>query len=602
MKIYEDLRSTQQRLDGLQNGLLGIIALLLLQYWLLQGVYSKRYKDLAENNRIRTLSIAAPRGTMVDRNGRILAENKPAFRIVVTMGPNGSVRDLSSTLAPLLHVDEAELRQRLERPRAAYQPVTVKQKASFEDVAAVEARRLEMPEVTVEVVPVRSYPQATSAAHVVGRVGEVTERQLKQPQFADFEPGRVVGQSGLEALYNESLTGSDGLRRVVVNSRGIEVALSEDQPAQAGGTVELTLSADLQAAMEAAFKNEAGSAVALDPYTGEILGLVSAPGFDPNAFTEGVDRTVWEGLTRDPRTPLLNRALQGQYAPGSLFKVIVATAGLEEGLITPETTVFCPGYASIYGHVFKCNRPAGHGAITLGRAIGESCNVFFYLLGARLEIQRIAAYARKFGLGSESGVDLPNEAAGLIPDPEWKQRFFKAPWYQGETISVSIGQGQVLATPLQMARMMAAVANGGRLVQPHIVRVIGGKPVAYSSPRPMGIRPSTLAAIRKGLFMAVNAGGSGQRAQLTDLVVAGKTGSAQVVSSAKLSKDVATIQPHAWFAGFAPFDDPRIVLAVLVDHGGSGGASAAPVAREIFERYFNRDSATVAPTRRRAVP
>ena len=279
MKIYEDLRSAQSRLDGMQNGLLGLVALLLLQFWLLQGVNSKHYRELAENNRIRTLSIAAPRGMLTDRNGRILAENKPAFKIVVTVGPAGSVDRLSRSLATLLKIDEAEIRHKLSRPRAAYQPVTIKAKATFEDVAAVEARRIELSEVSVEVVPMRSYPQARSGSHVMGRVGEVTDRQLKQRAFADFEPGRVVGQSGLEALYNEDLTGVDGLRRVVVNSRGVEIELFEDQPARPGGAVELTLSADLQAAMEEAFKGRAGSAVALDPLTGEILGLVSSPGF-----------------------------------------------------------------------------------------------------------------------------------------------------------------------------------------------------------------------------------------------------------------------------------------------------------------------------------
>jgi penicillin-binding protein 2 len=254
--------------------------------------------------------------------------------------------------------------------------------------------------------------------------------------------------------------------------------------------------------------------------------------------------------------------------------------------VSPESTVFCPGYASIYGHVFKCNRPGGHGTVSLGRALGESCNVYFYQLGARLEIDRIAAYARKFGLGSVSGVDLPSEARGLIPDPAWKERLFKAPWYQGETISVSIGQGQVLATPLQMVRMMAAVANGGRLVRPHIVRLIAGKPASYQTAVSMGFRPSTLVAIRRGLFMAVNSGGSAQQARIADIEVAGKTGSAQVVSSAKLTKGIESIQPHAWFSGFAPFDTPRIVLAVLVDNGGSGGAAAAPVAREIFEKFL----------------
>ncbi len=598
MKIYEDLRLTQSRLDGLQNGVLLLVAALLIQFWLLQGVNSKRYRDLAENNRIRTLSIAAPRGLVTDRNGNILAENKPAFKIIVTMGPSsGSIEEISHSLAALLKVAETDVRQKLSRPRAAYQPVTIKTKASFEDVAAVEARRLEMPEVSVEVVPVRSYPQAESAAHVVGRVGEVTDRQLRQPAFADFEPGRVVGQSGLEALYNDALTGTDGLRRVVVNSRGVEVALSEDQSARGGAAVELTLSADLQAAMEQAFKHQAGSAVALDPFTGEILGLVSSPGFNPNSFSSGIERSLWESLSHDPETPLFNRAVQGQYAPGSLFKVVVAAAGLESGLITPETTIHCPGYASIYGHVFKCNRAAGHGYVSLGRALGESCNVFFYLLGARLEIQRLADYARMFGLGSVTGVDLPHEAPGLIPDAAWKERLFKAPWYPGETISVSIGQGQVLATPIQIARMMAVIANGGKLVQPHIVRLVSGKPVGYESPRSLGFKPSTLAAIRRGLYMAVNAGGSAQRAQIADLTVAGKTGSAQVVSSSKLRKDVDSIQPRAWFAGFAPLDNPRIALAVLVDHGGSGGTAAALVALAIFEKFFGR-SADLATTKR----
>jgi penicillin-binding protein 2 len=598
VKIYEDLRSTQNRLDGLQNGLLLLVAVLLIQFWLLQGVNSKRYRELAENNRIRTLSIAAPRGLVTDRRGNILAENKPAFRIVVTMGPSsGTIEEISRSLAALLQVGETDIRQKLSRPRAAYQPVTIKSKASFADVAAVEARRLEMPEVSVEVVPVRSYPQAESAAHVVGRVGEVTDRQLRQPAFADFEPGRVVGQSGLEALYNDALTGTDGLRRVVVNSRGVEVSLSEDQPARAGGAVELTLSADLQAAMERAFKDQAGSAVALDPFTGEILGMVSSPGFDPNSFSSGIERSLWDRLSRDPETPLFNRAVQGQYAPGSLLKVVVAAAGLESGLITPETTILCPGYASIYGHVFNCNRSSGHGYISLGRAIGESCNVYFYLLGARLDIQRLAEYARLFGLGSVTGVDLPHEAPGLVPDAAWKERVLKAPWYPGETISVSIGQGQVLATPLQMARMMAVIANGGKLVEPHIVRRVSGRPVAYESPRSLGLKPSTLAAIRRGLFMAVNAGGSAGRAQISEITVAGKTGSAQVVSSSKLRKDVDSIQPRAWFAGFAPLDNPRIALAVLVDHGGSGGAAAAPVALSILERFFGMSAAQATPKR-----
>jgi penicillin-binding protein 2 len=265
---------------------------------------------------------------------------------------------------------------------------------------------------------------------------------------------------------------------------------------------------------------------------------------------------------------------------------VVATAGLEENLVTPDTSVFCPGYAMIQGHVFRCHKASGHGPISLARALAESCNTYFYVLGSRLEIDRIAGYARRFGLGGTTGLDLPREASGLVPDSAWKLRLFKTPWYPGETISVAIGQGQLSATPVQMARMMAVLANGGSLVTPHVVRTVGGGPPPVRPSVSTRFSPATLAAVRRGLYDAVNSGGSGARARVDSIAVAGKTGSAQVVSSERLSKRIESIQPHAWFAGFAPFDSPRIVLVVLVDNGGSGGITAAPVARSVFESFF----------------
>jgi penicillin-binding protein 2 len=339
--------------------------------------------------------------------------------------------------------------------------------------------------------------------------------------------------------------------------------------------------------MDRAFRGKAGSAVALDPETGEILAMTSTPAYDPNQFTTGIDPMVWGRLARDPDTPLMNRVIQGTYAPGSTFKIIMATAGLEEGVITPTTTHYCPGYLSIYGTVFRCNRPGGHGVVNVHQALKQSCNVFFYQLGKALEISRIATYAKRLGLGAATGVDLPHEVSGLMPSPEWKLRTQKVQWFGGETISVAIGQGQVSATPLQMARVISAIANGGKLVTPHLVKKIGGKEVASPPPTELSLKPSTLEIVRDGL-QAVVEGGTGWRARLPGVTVCGKTGTAQVVGKARLEKTpgALAIKPHGWFVSFAPAEHPRIALAVLVEHAGSGGEGAAPVAHDILAAFF----------------
>lgn len=588
MRVYEDLRAVQARLAVVQYAVIGLLVLLAVSFWHMQVLRQRYYRGLAENNRIRVVPIAAPRGPLLDRDGRPLVENRPSFNVVLAPEQSQDLDDTVRRLAQVLQVGEAALRERLARRTAPFNPVVVKTDASLEEVAALEARRFELPEASIQVVPVRSYPLAAAAAHALGRVGEVSERQLRYPEFADLKPGDLVGQAGIESQYNRALMGQDGYRRVIVNSRGLEKDEAERRAPRDGPSLTLTLDADLQRAMERAFQGRAGSAVALDPASGEVLAMTSTPAYDPNQFTMGIEPAVWNELTNDPETPLMNRVLQGQYAPGSVFKIVMAVAALEEHLITPARSFYCPGYLSIYDNVFRCHKAEGHGMVNLRRALAQSCNVYFYNVGVQLEIERITRYARLLGLGVRTGVDLPGEAAGLVPSPEWKQRTQHLPWYAGETVSVAIGQGQLTATPLQLARLAAAIANGGRLVRPRLVRAIGGRPPEPYPPRDLGIHPETLAAVKDGLCAVVNDQGTGWRARLEGIEVCGKSGSAQVVSHARLSRSspAAGLQSHAWFVAFAPADKPRIALAVLVEHGGGGGLAAAPVAREILAAFF----------------
>ena len=583
MRIYEDLRIVQARLAILQALAVLLVALLVVQFWSLQVLRARHFRDLAENNRSRLVTLAAPRGTLLDREGRVLVGNRPSFNVLLNPEPAPDLDRVVARLATTLGMGEGAIRERLAR-RQPYRPVVVKTDATLEDVAALEVRRRELPEVRVEVVPLRSYPLASAAAHALGRVGEITERQLLLPEFRGLAQGSLVGQAGIEWHYNRELMGKDGFRRVIVNSRGLEVTEAVRQSPEDGPSLTLSIDAGLQSAMEKAFEGRSGSAAALDPRTGEILAMASTPAYDPNEFTSGVDAALWARLASDPLTPLMNRVIQGTYSPGSTFKVISATAALEEGVVTPATTFYCPGYLNVYNTTFHCRGGRGHGLMDLRGAIANSCNVYFYQVGIRLEIGRLAKWAKLMGLGSPTGIDLPHEGAGLMPSPEWKMRVFKTPWYAGETVSVAIGQGQVSATPLQMARVAAVIANGGRLVSPRLAKTAKG---GAEAPRPLGIRPETIAAVKEGM-RAVVAEGTGWRARLQSVAVCGKTGSAQVVSSSRLerSPNAFEMQPHGWFLAFAPADEPTIVLAVLVEHGRSGGESAAPVAREILAHYF----------------
>jgi penicillin-binding protein 2 len=590
MRIYEDLRDVQARLGVVQRVVVTLLLGLIGTFWHLQIHRGLYYQRLANQNRERTVPIAAPRGRLLDREGRVLVENRPAFNVTIAPERGDDLDRTVERLARALEMGEAPIRERLARQRVRFRPVVVKSDATLEDVTAVDARRYELPDVSVDVVPLRSYPLATDAAHTLGRVGEVTERQLQLPEFDGVRPGTLVGQAGLEAQYNSRLMGEEGLRRVIVDSRGVEVGEAERRQAREGPSLTLTLDADLQRAMEDALAGQPGSAVALDPRTGEILAMVSTPAYDPNQFTGGIGQQSWAELLEDEEKPLMNRVIQGQYAPGSVFKLVVAAAALEEGVVTPQTRLFCSGVLPLYDTVFHCNRAGGHGTVNVRQALQHSCNVYFWRVGVQLGIDRIASWATRLGIGAPTGIDLPHEMSGLMPSSEWKQRVAGKPWYAGETMSVAIGQGQVTATPIQLARVAAAMASG-RLVTPHLVRAVGGKPVPPPAPRELDLKPETLEAIRAGMRAVVEEHGTGWRAHIPGITIAGKTGSAQVVGRASRPQGEEiprTLRAHGWFVAYAPVESPSIALAVIVEHSGSGSLGAAPVARRILVRYFGR--------------
>jgi penicillin-binding protein 2 len=588
MRIYEDLRGLQGRLAIIQWVMVGLMGLLTVNFWQLQVLRGKYYRNLAENNRIRPVAIPAPRGLLFDRNGRVLVDNRPSFNVVLTTEHTDHLEASVRRLGALLQIEPAAIREKLsQRKGPQFRAMVVKADASEQDVATVEARRLEQPEASVDPVPLRSYPLGQGAAHVLGRVGEITEKQLESKAYAGIEAGVTVGQAGVEAEHNRLLMGKDGLRRVVVNSRGVEVAEAERQPPVEGPSVSLTLDIKLQQALEEAMAGRPGSAVALDPRNGEILAMLSLPSYDPNEFAKGIEPAAWAALSKDPLTPLMNRVVQGQYSPGSTFKIPMALAALQEGVITPQTKFHCPGFLNVYNTTFRCHKVEGHGTVDLTRAIALSCNVYFYNVGIRLGIDRVSRYARRAGLAAPTGVDLPAEVSGLMPDPDWKRKVYKDKWYPSETVSISIGQGGVLATPLQMARLAALVANGGRLVQPHLIKAVAGVPVPQAPVVDLGFHPSVVEGVRAGMAAVVSEG-TGRRAGLAGIAVAGKTGSAQVVTHARFEADKKAhhVQPHGWFICFAPAENPTIAMAVLVEHGTAGGQSAAPVAGQVLSRFF----------------
>jgi penicillin-binding protein 2 len=589
ISFQNDKRMPQGRLAIASYVIVGMIALLLFGFWKLQIIDSDRYSQLAERNRVRSIPIIAPRGSMLDRDGRVLVDNYPSFSVLLLRDAPTQVENLLPQLADGLGMTLDEVRQQIEAAKAMpkFQPIIIKPEASQSDIAFIESHRADIPVLEMLMVYRRRYPRDSFLAHASGYVGEVSPEQVEDSN-SKLRPGGIVGKTGLEHQYNDILMGTDGLRRVIVNSVGKEVGRLEQQDAIPGKPIKLTIDYDLQVAAEAALNGRKGAVVVLDPRTGDVLSMVSRPAYNPNDFAVSISRDEWAKLNNDEDRPLLNRAIQAQLAPGSVFKIIMATAMLESKVLPENFTVFCPGYASFYGRTFHCWDKRGHGTVDLHKAIVHSCDVFFYNVGKELGIDRISYYAMQLGLGRRTGIDLPSEETGMMPSEEWKQRVYHQKWFAGETISVSIGQGAVVTTPLQLARTIGGIATGGVFKQPHLLMT--SQPVPEVD---FPLQENSIEQVTQGMYGVVNEGGTAGLIKLQGVELCGKTGSAQVISNeGKQRAERSTeLNDNAWFVGYAPRRNPEIVVSVLVQGGEHGASSAAPVARDIIKAYYDKKAA-----------
>jgi penicillin-binding protein 2 len=604
---FADRQSLQRRLSVLRLAAILCFVALAASFWHLQVIQKKKYQAMADNNFRRTIPLRAPRGVLFDRDNRVLVENTDSFTIAID---RERTRDIAATikqLAAVTHADEAEMIETWQRRRAEpiFRPLAVIEHASFSQVAAVLARQEEMPEIVVQQVPARTYPSGGLAAHLFGYVGEIQESQLDRPGFEGLHRGAIVGQTGLERVYNAQLMGEEGSRFVVVNSVGREIEKLHEEPPTEGGRLQLTIDADLQRATEEAFHalGYNGAAVFLDPNTGEVLAMTSLPAYDPNDFAVGITAAKWKELNTSPLKPLENRLIRGRYMPGSTFKIVVAIAGLAAGVIDPDFKVYCSGSKTFYGSTRQCWKAGGHGTVDLRHALEQSCNVYFYTVGDMLHIDKIHEVSRQLGLVGKTGIDLPGELDSVVGSTEWKMARFGQPWYPGDTISVAIGQGYVDVTPMALATMISTVANGGTLITPHLVRAedpdgTGWRRIPTPEPKAhVNLNAEQVKAVREGLYLAVNGAGTGGRARIEGKGVAGKTGTAQVVSleNARRFAGKMDTRDHGFFVFFAPYDNPRIagvIFAEHVEHGYLG----APIAKHVMETFFAKQEGRPLPT------
>ncbi len=591
---------SEGRLTAVQYVLLGVFLVLAFGLWRLQIAHSDYYASLAEQNRIKQVPILAPRGKILDREGRIIVDNYPSFSVLLLRDQKRDLNADADLIASGLHMQPDELRARLRRMAAVpgYQPLFLKDDITPDELAFIESHIAELPELDIINVHRRLYPRNGFMAHVIGYVGQVSEDMLQLPQWELYNPGDIVGMSGLEAYYNDILMGKNGSRQVLVNSRGKEVGTLSDVAAVPGKQLRTTIDLDLQIAAEEALEGKPGAIIAMDPRNGEILAMVSRPAFDPNEFAVKITRDEWNRLITDPGKPLLNKAIQAQLAPGSVFKTIMATAGLQEG-IAQDLVVNCGGGKTFYGRFFKCWIAAthgSHGSVNISKAIYQSCDSYFYTLAEKLGISKIAKWATMLGLGQKTGVDLPQEASGVMPSEEWKIKNFKQKWYAGETISVGIGQGAVATTPIQLARAVGAITTDGSLRKPHLAFPDqfppGFKQVAsYSDETKIPIDEKNWMIITDAMANVVSPMGTAGRAAVKGIDIAGKTGSAQTVSNdlkKKMSaKEKGQFKDNGWFVGVSPRRNPEIVVACLFE-GGEHGALAAVVATKVIKAYVEK--------------
>ncbi|HLO25911.1 MAG TPA: penicillin-binding protein 2 [Geobacteraceae bacterium] len=573
-----------------------VFFVLLTRLWYLQIIQSEKLKELSESNRLRLVPVAASRGKILDRNGEVLVNNTPSFSVAVIPQDVKDKQGLLAALARHLHMESSELLERWEKGkgRAKYYPVVLASGITRDQLEYLEENRLWLPGLDIEMKPVREYPSGLLAAHLLGHLGEISEQEMSEERFREYNLGDYVGKSGIERTWEHDLHGVNGGRQIEVDARGRFLrSLSESRP-MTGNSLILTIDRNIQKSAEQAFGDKAGAAVVMEVGSGEILAFASNPSFDPALFSGRMPPEIWNAYLNDKRHPLENKALKGQYPPGSTFKIITALAALEEGIIDADTTFECKGSYTVGNNTFRCWNKHGHGRVNLKKALKESCDVYFYHLAERLGVDRIARTAREFGLGEALGIGLDSEKSGLIPTAAWKEKKYKKSWYKGETLPVAIGQGFVLMTPIQLASMISTVANEGTVYRPHLVkRVVDpeGKLVREFAPeiiKKLNIPSGTYRLVKEGLLAVVNeSGGTGGAARLYEVKVAGKTGTSQVV---KLRDDRGAIpyehRDHALFVAFAPYEKPEVAVAVVIEHGEHGGAAAAPIAGRILRAYF----------------
>lgn len=572
--------------------ILCLFGVLFLRLWFLQLLQGEEMQQRSEHNRIRLQDLPPWRGMILDHQGQVLVANRPSFELVVVLEDVGNIPLLAGHLARLLRLDPKQLTAQLQNgKKAGLHQVRVRADLAWEEMARVETFQPELPGVLIQVQPKREYLHKGMACHVLGYLGEISDVQLKSGKLPDYKMGDYLGKCGVELAWEKYLRGQRGSRRIEVDAYGRELGQVDSVVPSPGANIYLTLDNRVQREAEACLEGQEGAIVALDPKTGRVLALASSPTFSQEAFERGLTTQEWKKINLDKTHPLENRTLKGQYPPGSTFKIVMAVAGLEEKVITPGTIINCAGALPVGNHVFHCWRKAGHGRMNLHRAMVHSCDIYFYEVGRRLGIERINEWSRRFGLGAVTGLDLDKEMPGLAPSPAWKKARFHQPWHEGDTISVAIGQGYNLTTPIQMARVVAAIANGGTVYKPYIVEKVespAGEVLYQAKPEVQSrleASPATLEAVRQSLVGVVN-NGTAKAARLPNIQVAGKTGTAQVVAMDRdnpKKKIARGKEDHAWFVAYAPADAPRVAVAVLVEHGGHGGEEAAPLASRVIK-------------------
>ena len=599
----ENLRRIQRRLIVLRLSVVVVLAILLIRVWYIQIVKGEEYAVLSEQNRVRMVYLKPPRGLIYDRHHNLLANNIPSFNLYVVLSDVDDRQRLREDLSELIGVSVDDVRVAMEKHHTPRLPLKLKEGLTLKEAAAIESSLAQLPGVVIQAETERSYPQGTVAAHIIGYVGEVSAKGLKEEQFQNLVPGSAVGKYGVELEYDRIVRGRVGQKTIEVDARGHEQRAIQIQEPIPGDDLYLTIDLPLQRLAEDLLGDSAGVVVALDPRNGDVLVLASHPTFDPNTLARGLTVSQWNQIRHDPKKPMTNRATQGQYPPGSVFKLVVAAAGLESGSISRSTPVDCRGQFTIGDRVFKDWKKGGHGLVTLHEGLVHSCDIYFYTLGQQLGIDQIAHYAVQLGLGHRTGIDLPAENSGIVPSREWKERALGKPWYPGETISVAIGQGFVTVTPLQMATLIGTIANNGVQYKPRVVRQLKKRQdgtlvdIAPSRSETVQLQQETLTALHEALRDVV-VSGTGRRAQSRGITISGKTGTAQVVSldNVESEDDVPhALRDHAWFVAYAPSDDPKIAVSVIVEHMGHGGAIAAPIARAIIDEYFQPDRVVMVP-------